>query len=126
MADTTIRIKEYFLIENLSYSRGIIMSLSGVIPVLIRIIHYLWLQNYAKILKRQTILFIFCRFADKKVSCFHLILPFHLNILPLQAIMTRHLILELAFLWSIGAYSQNGWQDDFRQWMTIEDTRKVS
>ena len=97
------------------------MSLSGVIPVLIRIIHYLWLQNYAKILKRQTILFIFCRFADKKVSCFHLILPFHLNILPLQAIMTKYLILELAFLWSIGAYSQNGWQDDFRQWMTVED-----
>ena len=35
--------------------------------------------------------------------------------------MIRYLILALAFLWSIGVYSQDSWQDDFRQWMTIED-----
>ncbi|MBR2113908.1 MAG: helix-hairpin-helix domain-containing protein [Prevotella sp.] len=35
--------------------------------------------------------------------------------------MTRYLILALALLWSMVAYSQDSWQDDFRQWMTIED-----
>lgn len=41
--------------------------------------------------------------------------------LPLRAIMTRYLILVLAFLWSTGVFSQDNWQDDFRQWLTVED-----